>query len=125
MAMVCAAMGCPPLCNEPYIGEKLDSQLDDQSRKFLDNPTKFKIDTNTLGLSPILKWFSDDFVVKYGSEKNIAKHNKKTSAVLNFIATYRKGNERDYVLKGQFKIKYLKYDWSLNEQAGSKKKKQN
>jgi hypothetical protein len=117
MAMVCAAIGCPPLRNEPYIGEKIDCQLNDQTSKFLANPEKFKIDEKTLGLSPIFKWFSDDFVTKYGSKENIAKHNKKTSAVLNFIATHLKDNDRDYVLKGQFKIKYLKYDWSLNEQA--------
>ncbi len=117
MAMVCAAIGCPPLRNEPYVGEKLDCQLDDQTRKFLANPEKFKIDENTLGLSPIFKWFSDDFVTKYGSKQNIAKHNRKNSAVLNFISAHLKDNDRDYVLKGQFKIKYLKYDWSLNEQA--------
>ncbi|MHC4740171.1 MAG: DUF547 domain-containing protein [Planctomycetota bacterium] len=117
MAMVCAAIGCPLLRNEPYIGEKLDCQLDDQTRKFLANPEKFKIDENTLGLSPIFKWFSEDFITKYGSKQNIAKHNKETSAILNFIAAHLKNNNRDYVLKGQFKIKYLKYDWSLNEQA--------
>lgn len=35
MALVCAALGCPPLRNEPYIWAKLESQLDDQARRFL------------------------------------------------------------------------------------------
>ena len=75
MAMVCAAMGCPPLRNEPYIGSKLDEQLDDQTRRFLGNLAKFKIDRGkkTLLLSPIFGWFADDFVKKYGSGKNIGK----------------------------------------------------
>ena len=118
MAMVCAAMGCPPLRGEPYVGGKLDEQLEDQSRRFLGNPAKFKIDRskNRLYLSPIFDWFAEDFVRKYGPDKNIAKHDKKESAVLNFVALYLAEPQKEYVLAGKFKIKYLKYDWSLNEQ---------
>ncbi len=124
VAMVCAAMGCPPLLNEPYTGTKLDGQLDDRARRFLDNPTKFRIDRDKdrLYLSPILKWFAEDFTSKYSPEKEIAKHGRKVSAVLNFIAVYLKEADRDYVLAGKFKIKYLKYDWSLNEQTKGKEK---
>ena len=122
MAMVCAAMGCPPLRNEPYVGYKLDEQLDDQTRRFLGDSAKFKIDRgeNILYLSTIFKWFSSDFVKKYGPGKNIGKHDKKESAVLNFVANYLTDAQKDYVLAGKFKIKYLKYDWSLNEQRATK-----
>ena len=34
-ALVCAALGCPPLRAEAYRGETLDPQLDDQARVFL------------------------------------------------------------------------------------------
>jgi hypothetical protein len=30
-ALVCAAMGCPPLRGEAYTGARLDAQLDDQA----------------------------------------------------------------------------------------------
>lgn len=122
MAMVCAAMGCPPLRNEPYVGDKLDEQLDDQTRRFLGNSAKFKIDRskNILYLSTIFKWFSGDFVKKYGPGKNIGRHDKKESAVLNFVANYLTDAQKDYVLAGKFKIKYPKYDWSLNEQRAAK-----
>ncbi|MHC4594058.1 MAG: DUF547 domain-containing protein [Planctomycetota bacterium] len=118
MAMVCAAMGCPPLRNEPYTGSKLDEQLNDQTRRFLANSAKFKIElaNDRLYLSPIFKWFADDFVNKYDPKRDIAKHRKKASAVLNFVATHLEEADRYYVLKGDFKIKYLKYDWFLNEQ---------
>jgi hypothetical protein len=124
MAMVCAAMGCPPLLNEPYTGARLQQQLDTRTRRFLDNPAKFRIDRdkNRLYLSPIFKWFAEDFTSKYSPEKEIAKHGIKVSAVLNFISGYLKEADRDYVLGGKFKIKYLKYDWSLNEQTKGKKK---
>jgi hypothetical protein len=123
MALVCAAMGCPPLRNGPYAGEKLDEQLDDQTRRFLANPAKFKIErgNNTLHLSSIFDWFAGDFVKKHSPAKNIGKHKKKTSAVLNFIAPHLGEAHKDYVLAGKFKIKYVKYDWSLNEQQRAKK----
>lgn len=118
VAMVCAAIGCPPLRNEPYIGKRLSEQLNDQCKKFIGNPEKVKLDheKKKVYLSPIFKWFADDFVNKYASEKNIAKHKKKTSAALNFIATYLNEADRDYILRGRFEVKYLKYDWLLNEQ---------
>lgn len=118
MAMVCAAMGCPPLLNEPYEGRKLDEQLNNRALRFLGNPDKFKINRKNgrVYLSPILKWFADDFVNKYGTEEHIGKQSKKTSAILNFTADYLEKSDREYILAGEFKIKYLKYDWSLNEQ---------
>ena len=118
MAMVCAAMGCPSLRNEPYTGDKLQEQLDDQTRRFLANPAKFKIARadDRIYLSPIFKWFAADFIKKHGPKKSIGRHNKEESAVLNFIASYLDKAQKDYMLAGKFKIKYLKYDWSLNEQ---------
>jgi len=117
MAMVCAAIGCPPLRNGPYTGNKLDEQLDDQTSRFLANSAKFKIEraNDRLYLSPIFKWFANDFIKKHGTQKSIGKHNKEESAVLNFIASYLSQAEKNFVLAGKFKIKYLKYDWSLNE----------
>jgi len=44
VALVCAAMGCPPLRREPYAGDRLSTQLDDQAKQFFANPKKFRID---------------------------------------------------------------------------------
>ncbi|UCE50056.1 MAG: DUF547 domain-containing protein [Phycisphaerales bacterium] len=122
MAMVCAAMGCPPLRGEPYEGDKLDEQLDDQTRRFLGNPAKFKIDSSKdfLNLSEIFKWFAEDFVSKHSPKRNIGNHDEKKSAVLNFVAQYLNDAQKKYVLSGNFKIKYIDYDWSLNEQRTGK-----
>lgn len=124
MAMVCAAMGCPPLLNKPYIAQRLNEQLDERSRRFLANPAKFRIDrtAGVVYLSPIFKWFKGDFVNKYAPDKNISNHGKEVSAVLNFIASHLEKPDREYLLAGNFKIKYLKYDWSLNEQQIKGKK---
>ncbi|OHB76397.1 MAG: hypothetical protein A2Z25_18015 [Planctomycetes bacterium RBG_16_55_9] len=117
-ALVCAAMGCPPLRHEPYTGAKLDEQLDDQARRFLANPVKLRIDrsSDTVYLSPIFKWFAEDFVEKYAPQTNIGTHNKSESAVLSFVASYLPEADKKYVLAGKYRIKYLEYDWSLNKQ---------
>jgi len=103
-------------------GDKLQEQLDDQTRRFLANSAKFKIERadERIFLSSIFKWFASDFIKKYGSKNNFGRHNKEESAVLNFIASYLGKAQKDYVLTGKFKIKYLKYDWSLNEQRTKK-----
>ena len=122
MAMVCAAMSCPPLRNEPYTAEKLDAQLNDQTKKFLAEPKKFKIDrkNNKVYLSPIFKWFAADFITKYATKTPIPGQDKNVSAVINFITKHCEDNIADYLKKGKFKVEYLKYDWSLNEQPKKK-----
>ncbi len=117
MALVCAAMGCPPLRNEPYTGAKLDAQLGDQAAKFLRNPEKFRIDRNNskVNLSSIFNWFGQDFVKTYGTVKEFSGFSKKERAVLNFISRYLAPADRAFLLKSGFTIEYLKYDWSLNE----------
>lgn len=118
MALVCAAMGCPRLLNKPYNASELDSQLDTQTRDFLSHPEKFRIDkeSNSVYLSSIFKWFGEDFVIQYGTDKLFSGHSDEERAVLNFISGYLNEASRDYLLSQErYKIKYLDYDWSLNE----------
>ena len=118
MALVCAAMGCPPLRNEPFIGVKLDTQLDDQTRRFLNNPEKFRIDRkdDIVYLSSIFKWYLNDYIRTYGTDKKFDGHRDAERAVLNFISTYVDEDQKHYLSTADYKIKYLDYDWSLNEQ---------
>lgn len=122
MALVCAAKGCPQLRNEPYVGGKLNSQLDDQIAKFLKNTDKFRIDRNKgrVYLSSIVKWFGEDFVKKYGTDRQFKGHSKAQRAVLNLIIKYIGKNDSQYLLSNNYKIKYINYDWSLNENTSRK-----
>ncbi len=118
MALVCAAMGCPPLRNEPYTGERLDEQLNDQARRFLANSAKFRIDeaAGKVYLSSIFKWFGEDFVKKCGVEQGYGDHSRSERAALHFIAGFLDKKEAEFLARGDFKVEYLDYDWSLNEQ---------
>ena len=97
MALVCAAKGCPILRSEAYTAEKLDAQLDDQSRAYLATTAGLVIDRKkgTASISSIFKWYGDDF-----------------PSVPAFVEQYS-----DESIEG-LKIKYRSYDWSLNDQAG-------
>jgi hypothetical protein len=117
VALVCAAMGCPPLRNEPYEGVRLGEQLDDQSRRFLENPEKFRIDrsSNTIYLSKIFDWFGDDFMNRYPGERSGSDLGE--SSVLEFVSRYIPPDDVKYLRSGNYRVKYLDYDWSLNEQS--------
>lgn len=118
MALVCAAMGCPPLRNEPYTGDRLDAQLDDQTRRFLENSHKFRIDpvNGRVYFSPIFKWFGKDFVKTYGTDEKFAGKSEVERAALNFISGYIDEDVAKYLATGKYDLEYLHYDWSLNEQ---------
>ncbi|MFC1735451.1 DUF547 domain-containing protein [Candidatus Hydrogenedentota bacterium] len=116
MAIVCASKGCPLLRKEPFEGKRLDAQLDDQTRRFLKDPGKFRIsrDTERVYLSPIFKWFGGDFFPMYGTKEFAG--NKEERAVLNFVGGYVSDTYKAYLRVGKYSVKYLDYDWSLNEQ---------
>jgi len=94
MALVCAAKGCPPLRSEEYVAERLDSQLDDQSKTYLSSPEGIRIDrkNNKVYLSSIFKWYGNDF-----------------PSVIAFAEKYSGEN-----LEG-LSVRWLDYDWGLNE----------
>ncbi|MFC1566945.1 DUF547 domain-containing protein [bacterium] len=99
-ALVCASISCPVLLTEPYMAETLYEQLDQQVKIFVTTESKVRIvrAKNIIYLSPIFKWFKKDFTNENG--------------VLNFLDKYVPLNDVNNP-----KIKYLKYDWALNEQS--------
>lgn len=119
MALVCAAMSCPPLRTEPYTGDRLDAQLDDQTDQFLNHSKKFRTDTEErkVYLSKIFDWFGQDFIPIYGTDEQFTKFGEKERAVLNFISQYLPEDDHSYLQTVDFDISYLDYDWTLNEQT--------
>jgi hypothetical protein len=117
-ALVCAAMGCPPLRNEPYRGDKLNEQLNEQARRFLSSPEKFRIDrtSDVVYLSKILDWYGQDFTNKSVDASFFGGHSPTERAVLDFVSGYLSDADAEYLRRGTYRIDYLEYDWSLNEQ---------
>ncbi len=106
-AVVCGSTSCPMLRPEAYVGAKLDEQLDDQGRRFLNDPSRNKIDAaaGTVELSQIFEWFKDDFT-----------RGGKTLA--DFLAPYVTPEQAQLVRTKP--AKYLDYDWTMNAQPGQR-----
>lgn len=118
MALVCAAKGCPPLRSEIYTSDNLNQQLNDQAAQFLKNKDNFKIDKKSkiVYFSSIFKWYGDDFISKYLPVSGFEGLSKKERAVANFCIVYLNQEDREYIKAGGYNVKYLKYDWALNEE---------
>ena len=103
VAIVCASISCPDLRLEAYSAEKLNEQLDDQMRRFLQSQTKgirVEVKKNRVYLSSIFKWFAQDFDSRGG--------------VLKFIAPYLPAQESMALRDPKIKVSYLDYNWNLN-----------
>ncbi len=117
VALVCAAMSCPPLRNEPYLAQDLDAQLNDQTIKFATSPHGFSLDQEDkrVYLSSIFKWYGQDFEQTYGN-KDKFNGNDKQRAVLNYFSPVLDLESQKFLEQKDYKVKYLDYDWSLNKQ---------
>ncbi|MBM3845409.1 MAG: DUF547 domain-containing protein [Verrucomicrobia bacterium] len=103
-AVVCAAKGCPTLRLEPYEGEKLDLQLEDQARGFMATAEKNRLDASrkTLWLSPIFDWYRSDFEAAAGT-------------LQSYVQPRLPEDKAKLLLNSTWKIRFTTYDWSLND----------
>ena len=119
MALVCASISCPALPDRAFTAAKLEEQLDRSSREFLrdNNRNSPCLDCPEVSLSKIFSWYGNDFVGVYKpSQRLIKRHGNKEASVITFVAPYYNEGIKNYLLKGDYDIDFLDYDWSLNEQ---------
>ena len=110
-AVNCASIGCPGLLNEAFVAEKLDQQLEAVTRAFLQDRTRnrFNVSTGTLEISKIFDWYTEDFERGWGGWHSLN----------HFLVHYAdsltdNAQEKMAVATGNFKVRYLDYDWKLN-----------
>jgi len=109
-ALVCAAVGCPPLRNEAYVAGRLEEQLRDQSQYVHRHKTWFQFDAErgVVRLTRLYLWYGGDFEQVDGT-------------VLNYVARFTPELQR-YLESGNHsdpQIDWLEYDWSLNSRQNA------
>lgn len=116
--IVCASIGCPVLESRAFFAENLDQRLEKAASNFINDTLKVKLDIekDTICLSSIFKWYKGDFAVSEQNKNVLRKYQKNERGVIDYILNYLPPDDRKYIFEKQPKIKYLKYDWSLNEQ---------
>ncbi|MHC4190994.1 MAG: DUF547 domain-containing protein [Planctomycetota bacterium] len=114
-----ASLSGPPLRNEPYYGEKLNKQLEDQVKRFLSSPHAFRIDKakQRVYLSALFQKteYGQEFISKYGIDKKFKDQQPATRAVLNFITNYVSGPVVSFLEVGNYSVQYIRYDWTIND----------
>jgi hypothetical protein len=119
LAITDACLSSPPLRNEPYCGDKLDEQLDSQAKRFLSDPIAFKIDRQKqrLYLSAVFEAgrYGRQFLGKYAIDRKFKDYPPITRAVLNFITKYVSEQDASFLEVGNYSVKYMSYDWTIND----------
>ncbi|WP_411893389.1 DUF547 domain-containing protein [Winogradskyella sp. A2] len=95
-AIVCASDSCPKLLNEAYTASDSESQLTKATKDFLNDKSKNEINSNSLKLSKIFKWFANDF--------------KQNGSLIDFLNKYS-----EITISENAKKSYKDYNWELND----------
>jgi hypothetical protein len=112
LAIVCASVGCPALRPEAYTAERLDDQLEDGMRRFLGDRTRNRASAGRLEVSPIFKWFREDF------ERGQRGYYKVQDVFARYAAQLSdEPAVRQQLRAGKLTPEFLDYDWSLNDAA--------
>jgi hypothetical protein len=107
-AINCAAESCPPIRSEAYAGARINEQLDDQARKFLNGPHGVHLgkdgDTLVVHTTKVMDWFGEDFD-KWGGGR------------LAFIEKHVPADKASQIEKAgkDVKLAYDSYSWKLND----------
>jgi hypothetical protein len=108
-AINCAAVSCPPIRSEAFVGARVGEQLDDQARRFLNDPRRgVQIETQANGVvlhvTKVMDWFAEDFK-KWGGGQ------------VAFLRKYLPPDKQKLVdaAKGNVKLDFYSYDWTLND----------
>ena len=118
-AVNCASVGCPMLREEPYVAERLDAQLEEQTRRFLSDRSRnrYNAANNALEVSEIFKWFSEDWISGYrGFDGKAPVMQSREQFFAKYAALLAdQPAHRDAVSERKAAIRHLDYDWSLND----------
>lgn len=96
-ALNCASLGCPRLPREPFRAETLEEQLERETERFLLDPANVRAEGDTLHLSSIFGWYSEDFAPD--------------------PRTWVLGRRPALGLSEDGPVESIAYDWGLNERA--------
>lgn len=92
-AVNCAAKSCPPLLNQTFVPQRLNQQLESQTKAFINDVDYNLIEKNKVKVSKIFEWYQVDFA-------NLVEYLNRYSSVRIEEGT---------------KVEFEEYDWGLNE----------
>jgi len=111
-AVNCASIGCPMLREEAFVAERLDAQLEEQTRRFMADRSRnrFNAASGRLELNKIFDWYGDDFKLGHLGIASLAAFAARYAEQLADSPA-----DRERVRGQQMPISFLDYDWKLND----------
>ena len=104
-AVNCASIGCPNLQGRAWRAATLDADLEAAATAYVNHDRGFTVDDGDLLVSSIYDWFIADFG---GNDEGVLRH----------LAQYA-SPDRQAILQSARRISDHRYDWALNDLAGS------
>jgi hypothetical protein len=103
--LVCAARSCPPLQRFAYTADTFEEQTDRAYGSWLahEDLNRFLPNEKKVEISSIFNWFKSDF--------------DKADGIPKILGRYAPQPVRDFAASGKYDIKYLPYNWGLNDQG--------
>ena len=92
----CASFSCPPLANFAFTETNVESELEQLMKRFVNDPKRNVLTPKKVSLSKIFEWYQGDFT----TEGKLIDYIKKYATI---------------ELAKKTKVRYLEYNWNLNE----------
>jgi hypothetical protein len=98
-ALNCMGRGCPRLPRAPFTAERLDTMLDAETRRFLDDPRNVQVDPplRTVRLNSTLRFYTADFLAAAPS-------------LPAYVNRYRSAP-----IPEDYRVRFIPYDWTLHQ----------
>jgi len=108
-ALVCAAIGCPKLRNEAYQADRVEQQLEDQTRYAHSHDRWFRFDKKkgVVYLTKLYDWYQGDF-------------EQAADSVREFAARYAPALKQALRRGDRLRTAWLDYDWTLNDKRNAR-----
>lgn len=109
-AVNCASLGCPWLPQEAFFPDRLDEQLERETYRFFAAKSHLKVDPeeNVVHLSPILEWYTEDFLEWLRHDRGI-----EDPTLLDYVRIYAPEDEPE--ITDEMQIRWQIYGWQLND----------
>ncbi|HIF86504.1 MAG TPA: DUF547 domain-containing protein [Gammaproteobacteria bacterium] len=109
-AVNCAAIGCPALQSDAYVGDNLDNQLEHSTRLFLADRQRNYFSNGRFYVSRIFDWYEEDFDRGWFGVNSVSEFLTRYADALGLDTATISALKREDV-----RIRYLQYDWGLND----------
>ena len=91
----CASISCPLMLRTAYTATNVDSLLEKEMKRFVNDPYRNRVSEKTLELSQIFNWYKDDFT--------------KKSSLIDYLNKYS-----NIKISDKAEVSYIDYNWGLN-----------